>query len=51
MSLLAHGEFEASLSMHPLGILAFGVIFHRIWNLVKNLKTTHNYGKCIETPS
>ncbi|MDO8967787.1 DUF2752 domain-containing protein [Algoriphagus sp.] len=51
MSLLAHGEFEASLSMHPLGILAYGVIFHRIWNLVKNLKTTHNYGKCIETPS
>ena len=44
MNLLAHGEFSDSWSMHPLGMLAYVVIFHRIWNLVKNLKTTHNYG-------
>ncbi|WP_026967136.1 DUF2752 domain-containing protein [Algoriphagus terrigena] len=44
MNLLARGEFKASWSMHPLAILAFGVIFHRIWNLIRNLKTTHNYG-------
>lgn len=44
MNLLANGDFQASWSMHPLGMVAFVVIFHRIWNLVKNLKTTHNYG-------
>jgi hypothetical protein len=44
MNLLAHGDFKASWSMHPLAILAYAVIFHRIWRLVKNLKTTHNYG-------
>jgi hypothetical protein len=43
MNLLAHGEFKASWSMHPLAILAYVVIFHRIWNLIRNL-TTHNYG-------
>jgi hypothetical protein len=51
MNLLAHGDFQASWSMHPLGMVAFVVIAHRIWNLIKNIKTTHNYGKCIETPS
>jgi len=44
MSLLLSGEFEASWSMHPLAMLAFVVIFSRIWQLIKNLKTTHNYG-------
>jgi hypothetical protein len=44
MSLLARGEIQASWSMHPLAMLAFGVILHRIWTLIKNLKTTHNYG-------
>lgn len=44
MNLLAYGEFQASWSMHPLGMVAFVVIFHRIWNLIKTLKTTHNYG-------
>lgn len=44
MNLLARGDFEASWSMHPLAMLAYGVIFHRIWTLIKNLKTTHNYG-------
>ncbi|WP_026954038.1 DUF2752 domain-containing protein [Algoriphagus vanfongensis] len=44
MNLLARGEFEASWSMHPLAMLAYIVIFMRIWNLIKNLKTTHNYG-------
>jgi hypothetical protein len=44
MSLLARGEFTASWSMHPLAMLAYGVIFHRIWNLINNLKKTHNYG-------
>jgi hypothetical protein len=44
MNLLARGEFQASWSMHPLALLAYVVIFHRIGILVKNLKTTHNYG-------
>ncbi|MFL0684390.1 MAG: DUF2752 domain-containing protein [Algoriphagus aquaeductus] len=44
MNLLARGEIQASWSMHPLAMLAFGVILHRIWTLIKNLKTTHNYG-------
>ncbi|HAH35855.1 MAG TPA: DUF2752 domain-containing protein [Algoriphagus sp.] len=44
MNLLARGEFEASWSMHPLAMLAYVVILSRIWNLIKNLKTTHNYG-------
>ncbi|MCE7054629.1 DUF2752 domain-containing protein [Algoriphagus sp. AGSA1] len=44
MSLLARGEFQASWSMHPLASLAYLVIIARIWQLIKNLKTTHNYG-------
>ncbi|WP_296703003.1 DUF2752 domain-containing protein [Algoriphagus sp.] len=44
MNLLAKGDFQASWSMHPLAMLAFVVIFSRIWQLIKNLKTTHNYG-------
>jgi len=44
MNLLATGEFKASWSMHPLAILAYGVIFSRIGQLIRNLKTTHNYG-------
>ena len=44
MNLLARGEFHASWSMHPLAMLAFGVILHRIWTLLKNLKTTQIYG-------
>ncbi|MEB2782051.1 DUF2752 domain-containing protein [Algoriphagus sp. C2-6-M1] len=44
MSLLARGEFQASWDMHPLALLAYGVISSRIWQLIKNLKTTHNYG-------
>lgn len=44
MNLLANGNFQASWSMHPLAMLAYVVIFYRIWQLIKNLKTTHNYG-------
>ncbi|SIN74930.1 DUF2752 domain-containing protein [Algoriphagus halophilus] len=44
MNLLARGDFQASWSMHPLAMLAYVVIFSRIWQLIKNLKTTHNYG-------
>ncbi|MDF2157973.1 DUF2752 domain-containing protein [Algoriphagus sp. CAU 1675] len=44
MNLLARGEFQESWSMHPLAMLAYLVILSRIWNLIKNLKTTHNYG-------
>lgn len=44
MNLLAKGDFQASWSMHPLAMLAYIVIFSRIWQLIKNLKTTHNYG-------
>jgi len=44
MSLLAKGDFQASWSMHPLAMLAYVVIFSRIWQLIKNLKHTHNYG-------
>ncbi|SFT54318.1 Protein of unknown function [Algoriphagus locisalis] len=44
MNLLARGDFQASWNMHPLALLAYAVIFSRIWQLIKNLKTTHNYG-------
>ncbi len=44
MNLLVRGEVQASWSMHPLAMLAFGVILHRIWTLLKNLKTTQIYG-------
>ncbi|WP_245947028.1 DUF2752 domain-containing protein [Algoriphagus yeomjeoni] len=44
MSLLSKGEFQASWEMHPLALLAYAVIISRIWQLIKNLKTTHNYG-------
>lgn len=44
MNLLARGEIQASWSMHPLAMLAYVVIFSRIWQLIKNLKTTHYYG-------
>lgn len=44
MNLLARGEFLASWEMHPLASLAFGVIFHRIWVLIKQLKQRAHYG-------
>lgn len=44
MNLLARGEIQASWSMHPLAMLAYVVIFSRIWQLIKTLKTTHYYG-------
>lgn len=44
MNFLARGDFQASWSMHPLAMLAYVVIFHRIWTLIKHLKTTHTYG-------
>ncbi|MGM0946304.1 MAG: DUF2752 domain-containing protein [Bacteroidota bacterium] len=44
MSLMAHGDFRASWEMHPLASLAYLVILSRIWKLINNLKTTHNYG-------
>jgi len=44
MNLLARGDFQESWSLHPLAMLAFVVIFSRIWTLINNLKTTHNYG-------
>ncbi|UZD23198.1 DUF2752 domain-containing protein [Algoriphagus halophytocola] len=44
MSLLAKGEFQASWALHPLAGLAYVVIIARIVQLIKNLKTTHNYG-------
>jgi hypothetical protein len=44
MNLLARGEFLASWEMHPLASLGFGVIFHRIWVLIKQLKNRAYYG-------
>jgi len=44
MNLLASGEFQASWRLHPAAGLAFGVIFHRIWVLVKQLKHRTHYG-------
>ncbi|MEP6737250.1 MAG: DUF2752 domain-containing protein [Chryseolinea sp.] len=36
ISLLLHGEFMASIKMHPLGIFGFIVLVHRIFQLIKN---------------
>lgn len=44
MSLLTHGDFKASWSMHPLAMFAFAVITYRIIQLIRNLKTTRNHG-------
>lgn len=44
MNLLARGEFKASWQLHPAAGLAYGVIFHRIWGLVKLLKHHIHYG-------
>ena len=44
MNLLARGKFLASWEMHPLASLAYGVIFHRIWILIKQLKHRAHYG-------
>jgi hypothetical protein len=44
MNLLARGEFLASWEMHPLASLAYPVIFHRIWVLIKQLKQHAHYG-------
>ncbi|MDN3204465.1 DUF2752 domain-containing protein [Algoriphagus sediminis] len=44
MNLLARGRFAESWAMHPIGLLAYVVILSRIWQLIKNLKQTHNYG-------
>ena len=44
MNLLARGEFLASWKMHPLASFAYGVIFHRIWVLIKQLKSKTHYG-------
>ncbi|MFN5332606.1 MAG: DUF2752 domain-containing protein [Bacteroidota bacterium] len=44
MKLLASGEFQASWQHHPAAGLAYGVIFHRIWVLVKQLKHHTHYG-------
>ncbi|MEY2706223.1 MAG: hypothetical protein RL407_2285 [Bacteroidota bacterium] len=51
MNLLARGEVQASWQFHPAASLAYGVIFHRIWVLVKQLKHRTHYGKCIEASS
>ena len=44
MNLLVRGEFLASWEMHPLASLAYAVIFHRIWVLIKLLKKRTHYG-------
>ncbi|SNS14606.1 Protein of unknown function [Belliella buryatensis] len=44
MSLLTRGDFQESWSMHPLAMFAFAVIIFRIFELIRNLKTTKHYG-------
>lgn len=44
MSLLSKGDLKASWSMHPLAMFAFAVIVYRIIELIRNFKTTKNYG-------
>ncbi|WP_262481916.1 DUF2752 domain-containing protein [Cecembia lonarensis] len=44
MSLLSKGDLKASWSMHPLAMFAFAVIVFRIIQLIRNIKTTKNYG-------
>ncbi len=47
IALLMHGELEASLGMHWLGIPAFFIIIHRIYTLSKKKyviwATKHNH--------
>ncbi len=44
MSLLSKGNIQASWSMHPLAMFAFAVIVFRIFELIRNIKTTKYYG-------
>ncbi|MCH7401918.1 DUF2752 domain-containing protein [Belliella kenyensis] len=44
MSLLSKGDFHASWSMHPLAMFAFAVIIFRIYELIRNFKTTQHNG-------
>jgi hypothetical protein len=44
MSLLSKGDIQASWSMHPLAMFAFAVIVFRIFELIRNIKTTRYYG-------
>jgi phosphate/sulfate permease len=38
------GEVVASWQLHPLGGFALAVILYRIFEIIKNLQTKHNYG-------
>jgi len=44
INLMLRGDFAASFSMHPLAGFALGVIFYRIVQLIRNIKTYNYYG-------
>lgn len=44
IGLLMKGNFIASWEMHPLAGFALVVIIFRIFEIIKHLKTTNNYG-------
>lgn len=44
IGLLMKGEFAASWALHPLGGFALAVISYRIFEIIKYLKITQNYG-------
>ena len=44
ISLLMKGDIAASWTRHPLGGFALAVILYRIFEIIKHLKTKHNYG-------
>jgi hypothetical protein len=44
MKLFMTGQFRDSWEMHPLGGFGWAVIVFRIIELIKNIKTTRNYG-------
>jgi len=52
ISFLYHGDFQNSFQTHPLGIIAFVLIFNRIVQLLNKMKNNYHkireviYGKC-----
>src|SRR5690554_2942308 len=51
IGLLLKGELAASWSLHPLGGFGLSIIIFRVFELVVNIKTAYEHGKCTKAPS
>lgn len=51
ISHVLNGDFQASMAMHPMGILALPILLFRIVTLLINHYKIFNYGQSNRTPS